>query len=241
MRFAITIAAAGILTLAPLAGTSFAQSRDRDRDRTQDRDDNARTASDRQKSRDRNEIRQRNRTRNAERSANVQQVYRTLGLAVNRAMSPGGNQSMLEYVASTDRNRIKRELDRDASKEYDQVVRDFRDSWKDKYGKDFDLTANTDALEGHDIEFTDNGDKAVVTIRGAEEAQDFQIHLTRAGGGSDEYRISLPDKIDAEKFQNDFVGAIKRLENRRKGLPSDVQDGYDMVTWMLLRPLAYNK
>ena len=193
---------------------------------------------------------------------NRQQIFKTLAAATETALTRGGYDDFIQYLADQDQQRAAQYQQQDLQ-QINQLVRRVQDLWWDKYGKEFSINnermtyGNQVSVVQGDInriaKLTDlpaaaeqvanrisqkvtreeaDNVYALVTFPAANGLQEAAVPLVNA-----EYvgwRIDVPDDVTGQQLRQNLTQRLQRLVDNPDQWPEDDQAAYRFVTHCLL-------
>ena len=193
----------------------------------------------------------------------VEQIRDTLGSATEAALTPGGLDDLMERFVDADRNRMgKSGVDDKEHDTLNAIVNQIRQSWKSKYGGDFDvddemkvfapfpvvqgeignrpqLAASTigtaDRLAGNDagdVNLDPGRNVALVSVPQTDQQRELSVLLIHEL--PDNWKIDVPDNVSARDLQVNLQKHLSAFATDTAKWPATEAEAYRRVSHHVL-------
>jgi hypothetical protein len=190
----------------------------------------------------------------------------TLASAVEDALTHNDFDKLVGEFTKVDRDRIGK-VDKNSLADLNQLIGQFRNDWKAKYNQDFKLSDKDQVVFGTPVAIqvgeaaearlassstppantADNGKNAANNVTTAtfpavgSSAPAVSVTLRNEGTTMKDYKIDVPDTLDASKLKSNLMTHIQHIESMKDQWPSDVNEAGRIVSQHILAAITDTK
>jgi hypothetical protein len=172
-----------------------------------------------------------------------EEIRKLVADAANRALSPGGLDSVLELVSLSDRQRVEKGLNKAEYGRYKEQADRIARLWREKYNHNFDAAANLQAFRNLGIEFDRDAerDRDVALVQFPAQGGRTRFVLRTIRDDNNLWRIQLPNKVSGDNFANWMTESLTIMQKVDEKWPDNTSEGYINVAAQLLHALAWER
>lgn len=196
--------------------------------------------------------------------AAIKGTRNTLSNVVEAALDHNDFNKLVSYFSKADRDRIGK-VDKDTLADLNAAIGKFKNDWKTKYNQDFKLSDKEQVVFGTPVAIqvgeaaearlagatqapvesnTNTGKDAAnnvttVTIPAAgSSAPAVSVTLRNEGTVMKDYKIDVPDTLDANKLKANLITHINHIDGMQSQWPSDVNEAARIVSQHILAAIT---